>query len=385
MPKMKAAPPVVKAAPVRRAAPAKAPTEREQRIALAMKRINTEFGPGTLIKASEIADGPIPRITSGSLSLDVILGGGWPAGLWHELWGKESSGKTAVVLKTIAANQQLDPNWLCLWMAAEDFVKDYAVMLGVDLDRLFLFEGNVMEEVYQVIVEETTAGNFDAIVLDSLPALVPTREDAADDIGDVEPGLGARRTNSFLRRMGHARGQREIMLGEKRPTTVFIVNQPRQMIGGFSRYGTAETTPGGMMKNYACHTRVELARVEYLKDGNVPVGQAIKATVRKNKTHPPNKTAQWDFYMDDFDEHPAGSYDSLKEVVAIGIAMGILGKKGAWYTYEGEQWHGQEKTTEALRGDPKLQASVANEVLTAIRTVPAKYNLKSVDGDFEET
>jgi recombination protein RecA len=356
--------------------------EREKRLAAAMAKINKDLGEGTMMRASDMPSGAVARITSGSLGLDVILGGGWPAGHWIELWGKESSGKTAVVYETLAANQKLDPNWQCLWIAAEDIDKDYAKMFGVDLERVWIFSNNVMEDVYKVIIDETAAGNFDMIVLDSLPALVPVREDAASDITDVEPGLGARRTNSFLRRMGKAADRRGVMLGERRATTVFFINQPRIMIGGFSRHGTPTTTPGGEMKNYACSVRVELARVEYIKDGTVPVGQVIKATVRKNKTHPPLKMCEFDFYFDSFEDHDAGSIDVLKEIVSIGIAMGIITRKGAWYVYQGEQWQGQAKVTEALRADPTLQAAVADEVLTAIRTVPGKYSVK--DASLEE-
>jgi recombination protein RecA len=351
-------------------------------MAAAMNKINKDMGAGTMMRASQMPKGPKPRITSGSLGLDVILGGGWPTNHWIELWGKQSSGKTTIVYKTLAANQKLDPNWECLWIMAEDFDDEYAVLLGVDVDRVWLFDNNVMEDVYKAIIDATASGDFDMIVLDSLPALVPMREDAASDVTDVEPGLGARRTNSLFRRMGKAADRKGVMLGSRRPTTVFIINQPRVMIGGYSRHGTPMTTPGGEQKNYACSVQVELARVEFLKDGTVPVGQTIKATVRKNKTHAPYKTCEFDFYFDSYEEHDVGTIDILKEIVSIGTAMGIFGKKGAWLTYEGEQWNGQAKLTDALRADPVLAAKVADEVLMAIRTVPERYTVK--DANVEE-
>jgi recombination protein RecA len=161
------------------------------------------------------------------------------------------------------------------------------------------------------------------------------------------------------------------------------------IIGGFSKFGTPTTTPGGAQKNFMCSSRVELARIEYIKDGTTVVGQVVKATVRKNKTAPPLKTAQFDFYFDDCVdkkgmEHPAGTIDNLKEIVDIGMAMGVFEKHGAWLHYEGQQWNGRDKTVEALHADLELQAKVANEVLSAVRTAPGRYMVKDVDDDFGE-
>jgi recombination protein RecA len=137
--------------------------------------INKKYGENIIVQGNQVKE-EVPRITTGILAYDLMLGGGWPANQWSEIIGDESSGKTALAYKTIAANQALDPEWVAMWIAAEEFVPDYAKAIGVDLDRLWVVETNIMEQVYDLIIRAMENRAVDCIILDSLPALVPGDE-----------------------------------------------------------------------------------------------------------------------------------------------------------------------------------------------------------------
>ena len=137
--------------------------------------VKKKYGDGSIVRGSDVRE-MIPRITTGVLSYDLMLGGGWPVNQWSEIIGEESSGKTAMAFKTIAANQALDPEFCAMWIAAEDFVPEYAKAIGVDLDRLWIVENNIMEQVYDLAIRALDNRAVDMIVIDSLPALVPDAE-----------------------------------------------------------------------------------------------------------------------------------------------------------------------------------------------------------------
>lgn len=328
-----------------------------------MAKLNKEYA-GTVLLGSELNFDKIPRITSGSLSLDVILGGGWPANQWHEIYGEFSVGKTAVVLQTIAANQRADKEWRVWWLAAEHFEPGYALLCGVDLDRVYVHDTNVMEEGYQKILEVAITREIDCVVIDSLPALVPGREDE-NEVGAMAPGLGALITNQFFRKEGRA--TRRSLVSEDRPITGFVINQIRQKIGVM--YGSPDTTPGGKHKDFAYYTRVELRRDEWIKtDGPEPVGIVIKATTQKNKSHRPHRVATFAFYNTEVEGHPAGRYDTMSEMVDVGIAYGIItAAGGGMYYYGGEGHKGRAALKDAIRTSDHLQTDITGEVLAAIR------------------
>ena len=161
--------------------------------------INKTLGEGTVYKGSEIRDKVLPRITSGSLALDWSLGGGWAANQWNEIVGDESSGKTAMVYMAIAANQRLDPEHLTVWIAAEEFVHEYAEMWGVDTGRLIIIDTNVMEEAYDAAIKFLDSHEIDCLVIDSLPQLIPEAEDEGS-MEDFQVGLAARLNGKFFRK-----------------------------------------------------------------------------------------------------------------------------------------------------------------------------------------
>jgi len=333
-----------------------------------INKTNRQFGVGTAIKAAEIK--PPPRLTSGSLSLDVILGGGWPAnGQWVEVRGKESAGKTAIAYKTIAANQK-NPDFNALWIAAEPYDVDQAHALGVDNSRVTVIATQKMEFAFEMAVDAASSQEFDVIVIDSYPALVPD-EEADKAMDEFTTATGARNFNKFIRKAGLA--SRRAADGTDRPLTGIIINQYRDKIGGFARYGVPQTTPGGHGKDYFYYTIVKVARDDWImekRSGNpdpVAVGQTIKLTTEKNKANAPRQTISLDFY---FREAPVlgfhrGDYDTAKDFFTMGVLFGVIRKSGVWYYYQEEKWQGKEKALEALRQDKTLQEDMAADVLSA--------------------
>lgn len=326
-----------------------------------IKDANKKYGNDTLVRGDQINYRAIPRCTTGSLAFDVMLGGGWPLNQWNEIIGNESNGKTVMVLKTIAANQALNPDYQCLWVASEEFVPDWAATLGVDLSRVTLATTNVMEEAYQIVIDTLDARAVDAVVIDSLPALVPGEEDEKT-MEQFAVGLGARLTGKFMRKSSKA--QKRSLVEEERNCLGLIINQWREKIGIV--YGDPRTTPGGKAKNFHYFTRVEVARDEWLEKDKQKVGLAIKARTLKNKTAPPQRMGVVDFYFEDSAPFRKGEYDSTKEIFSIAVANDLVERRGAYYEYNGERWQGKEAVLASLREEVDLAATMRQEVMDAL-------------------
>jgi recombination protein RecA len=341
----------------------------------AMADVNKACGPGTVFVGSELKSLVLPRITSGSLELDVALGGGWPANQWHEIYGWESHGKTALILRTIAANQRRDPNWIAVWIAAEEFVVEYAEMLGCDIDRIIPVETNVMEDAYQAVIRFLDTKAIDCVVIDSLPALIPKMEDEKL-MEELQVGLGARVTNKFFRKQRRSTGR--TLARADRPVTGFVVNQFREKVGVM--YGDNRTTPGGHGKDFAYFVRLEVQRVEWIEAGTgdrkAKVGQVIRARTKKNKGYRPELTATMDYYFAQGpgDLHP-GSFDTLKEAVNMAISHDVITRAGAYYRYGDQQWQGREALVQAVREEASLRTEIEAEVL-AVTTKGGLQKLK---------
>jgi recombination protein RecA len=329
-----------------------------------MAKMNKKLGENTVVKASAIV--PLTRMTSGSLSLDMILGGGWPANQWHEIIGEASNGKTALALKTIAANQKRDPNFTTIWIAAEQWVPEYADMCGVDSSRVFVFSSNVMETALTAVLEFVETKEVDCVVIDSFPALVPSAEDEKA-MEEFTVGRGAMLIGKFFRKMERA-GKRS-MLGEERPFIGLIINQFRMKIGVM--YGDPRTTPGGEAKNYFFFTRVDVKRDEWIEVGTGQekrkVGQTIKFQTRKNKSSPPGQVAFVDFYFDDGASVEKGDYDFAKEIVSLAIINKIVVRAGAYYRYADRQWQGADALLNSIREEVDLQEQLTKDVLDTLK------------------
>lgn len=348
---------------------------------------NKALGENTIVMASEIV---VPkRFTTGSLELDVATGGGLCGNQWTEVVGKESSGKTALCYKTIAANQRLDPNFTTFWLAAEHYDTDQAAALGVDNTRVEVAETQEMEMGLDIMLDATNSRLFDMGVLDSYPALLPDQE-ADKAMNEATVALGAKLFNQFWRKAGAATKRNPD--GTERPFCGVVINQFRDKIGVM--YGSPETSPGGHGKDYAFYTRLKVARAEYLTEKRVgieypvKVGQTIVVETIKNKGGAPRQKAEFDFYFRNSitTGFRRGDYDLGKEYVNLGVIYGVIDKGGSWLKYDGRQWQGKDNMAEEVRQDAALSEKLAREVLEIacdptraddlMKAAPAKSTLK---------
>jgi recombination protein RecA len=327
-----------------------------------LTQLNKKFGDGVVVLASDIRSDLIPRITSGSTTLDYVLGGGFPGNQWNELVGEPSHGKTALALKTIAANQRLNPDYTTVWVAAEQWVPDYATMCGVDMERVIVIETSIMEEAYQAVIQFAESKSVDAIVIDSLPALSPMPE-MEKDMSEATVGRGALLTNKFFRVVGTA--MKRSLVEDERPVLGLIINQYRMKIGVM--HGDPRTTPGGEGKNYAFFTRCEVRRDEWIEVGpsgnKSRVGQRIKVRTLKNKTAPPQRVAYFDFYFAEGGNCAPGEFDFAKEVASLAVVMGYIERRGGWFYYGERKWQGIENVIASIREEIDFMQDLQKKVL----------------------
>lgn len=329
--------------------------------------LNKRLGEGSVVLASDMR--VARRYTSGSLSLDVALGGGWPGNQWAEVLGQESHGKTAIVLKTIAANQAVDPDFSTLWIAAEHYDVDQAAALGVDNSRVVVVPTQEMEVAYETMLQYAKARAVDCVVLDSYPALI-AKEEEDKSMDEAVMALGARLTGKFFRKAGSA--TRRSLVLEERPMLGFIINQYRDKIGAFSPHGTPKTSPGGNAKNYAFYSRVEVTRDEWIEEatpgkGKTKVGQKIKIRTIKNKSAAPQQVAYVDFYFRDAAilGFSRGDYDMVKELVSMAVVYDVITRGGATFRFGEHKWTGKEPMFAAIRKDEVL----STEITSAVREI----------------
>jgi len=327
-------------------------------------QLNKKHGEGTVVLASNVQ---IPsRITSGSLTLDAVLGGGWPMNHWVEIVGEASHGKTAIALKTIAANQARNKDFTAVWVAAEPFDSGYAEMCGVDTDRVILIETNSMEDAFEAVIQFMESKSVDIVIIDSLPALVPSAEDEKT-MEEFTVGRGALITNKFFRKVSGA--TKRLMDGSERPVLGIMINQYRMKIGVM--HGDPRTTPGGLGKDYAYSIRCEVKRDEWIDVGTGEnkrrVGQTIRVRTIKNKTFPPQQTAYMDFYFADGGEIDPGQYDSGKEIISMSLLNGVVERKGGWLYYNDRKWQGSINLLNSIREEVDLKEELTQSVMSSLR------------------
>lgn len=309
------------------------------------------------------------RFPTGFLGLDVILGGGWPGNQWVELIGRESAGKTMIAFKTIAANQQADPNFTAFWVAAEHYDSEQATAMGVDNSRVVVASTQAMEVAMQLMIEAVSSKTFDCIVLDSYPALVPEEEDEKA-MDEFTTAVGARLLNKFIRKAGKA--SRRAPDGSERPFIGIIINQFRDKIGTFQKFGIPQTTPGGNGKNYFFYARVELKRIEYVEEKRpglarpVRVGQVIQFETIKNKSAAPKQVTEAEVYFRGapFKGFRRGDINISREYIAMGKLLGVI-SGSSWLSFGDRKFHGEPELRESLRNEPELKAAISAAVLEA--------------------
>lgn len=358
-------------------------TERQK---LITNQLNKSYGVNTAVSAADIT---VPKkFPTGSLSLDVILGGGLPGNAWTEIRGLKSAGKTSLMFKCIAANQRQDPDFIVMWVAAEGYDTDQARALGVDNSRVIVVTTQDMELAFQAMLDAAESKEVDMIILDSYPALVPGEEDEKA-MDEFTTAMGARLMNKFIRKAGKATARAAD--GSERAMTGVIINQYRDAIGTFSRYGVPQTTPGGKGKEYFYNTIIKIAKDEWIEEKRpgvkdaVKVGQVIKLTTEKCKSAPPMQAVSLDFY---FREAPLlgfkrGDFDTAKDFFNMAVLFGVVQKKGGWYYFRDNKWQGKDKTLAAIYADQELQDDIAELVLSAAKNPALADQLVNNDNEEE--
>ncbi|MEY2722553.1 MAG: hypothetical protein RIS57_460, partial [Actinomycetota bacterium] len=321
--------------------------EKQKALDTALAQIERQFGKGSVMKMSERTSQPIEVIPTGSIALDVALGiGGLPRGRIIEIFGPESSGKTTLTLHAIANAQRA--GGIAAFIDAEHaFDAEYAKKLGVDIDALLVSQPDTGEQALEIADMLVRSGALDLIVVDSVAALVP-RAEIEGEMGDSHMGLQARLMSQALRKITGALSQSK--------TTAIFINQLRDKIGVF--FGSPETTTGGKALKFYASVRMDIRRIETLKDGQEAVGNRTRVKVVKNKMAPPFKQAEFDILY-------GVGISREGSLLDLGVDLGIVKKSGAWFTYEGDQLgQGKENSRQFLIDNPDL----ANEIESKIRT-----------------
>lgn len=327
-----------------------------------MEKLNKKYGDSFTMVASSVTELPT-RVKTGSVTFNYILGGGLRSNCWHEFIGEPSHGKSFLAMKTIAVNQELDPEFTAVWVAAEDFDIEWAIECGVDMDRVILIETVIMEDAYNALYEYAEAHAVDMMVVDSYAALVPAQEEGKAS-GEMSPGRGALLTNQFFRKIGKV--MKRSLIEHERPIVGIMINQWRYKIGVM--HGDPRTTPGGVGKDFAYVTRTEIKRDEWIEIGPASskkrIGQSVRLRTLKNKSAPQQQVAYFDMYFDQGGNCPKGSIDFGKELVALCIVEGHIERRGAWYYYGGQQWQGVDAVIQAVREDIDLREELEQLALS---------------------
>ena len=336
--------------------------DREKALEIALAQIEKQCGKGSVMRLGEEGRAPVEVIPTGSIALDVALGiGGLPRGRVVEVYGPESSGKTTIALHAVANAQR--SGGIAAFIDAEHALDpDYAKALGVDTDALLVSQPDTGEQALEITDMLIRSGALDVVVIDSVAALVP-RAEIEGEMGDAHVGLQARLMSQALRKITGA-------LSNSGTTAIFI-NQLREKVGVF--FGSPETTTGGKALKFYASIRLDIRRIETLKDGSDAVGNRARVKVVKNKCAPPFKQAEFDILYG----HGISKEGSL---IDLGVEQGIIRKAGAWYTYEGDQLgQGKENARTFLVDNPDVAAEIEKRIkdklgigakLDADQTVP---------------
>lgn len=322
-----------------------AESDRDRALDTALAQIEKHFGKGSVMRLGDESRAPIAVIPTGAIALDIALGiGGLPRGRVVEIFGPESSGKTTVALHAIASAQQA--GGIAAFIDAEHALDpEYARKLGVDIDSLLVSQPDTGEQALEIADMLVRSGALDLIVIDSVAALVP-RAEIEGEMGDSHMGLQARLMSQALRKMTGA------LSGSG--TTAIFINQLREKIGVM--FGSPETTTGGRALKFYSSIRLDVRRIETLKDGGEPVGSRTRVKVVKNKVAPPFKQAEFDILY---------GYGISREgsLIDMGVEHGFVRKAGSWFTYGDDQLgQGKENARTFLRDNPDLAEELEKKI-----------------------
>ena len=322
-----------------------APADRAKALEAALGQIDRQFGKGSIMRLGDESRAPVEVIPTGSIALDVALGiGGLPRGRVVEIYGPESSGKTTVALHAVANAQKA--GGIAAFIDAEHALDpDYAKRLGVDTDGLLVSQPDTGEQALEIMDMLIRSGAIDIVVVDSVAALVPKAE-IEGEMGDSHVGLQARLMSQALRKITGA-------LSASGTTAIFI-NQLREKIGVF--FGSPETTTGGKALKFYASVRMDIRRIETLKEGTEAVGNRTRVKVVKNKLAPPFKQAEFDILY-------GVGISREGSLIDLGVEHGLVRKSGSWFTYEGDQLgQGKENARGFLRDNPDLADEIEKKI-----------------------
>ncbi|MCH8986206.1 MAG: recombinase RecA [Acidobacteria bacterium] len=324
-------------------------SEQSKNLEMAMSQIERQFGKGAIMKLSDSAVRNVRAIPTGALALDLALGiGGVPRGRIVEIYGPEASGKTTLALHIVAEAQR--NGGVAAFIDAEHALDPvYAKALGVDVDELLIAQPDTGEQALEIVDMLVRSGALDVVVIDSVAALVP-RAELEGDMGDVHVGLQARLMSQALRKLAGSINRSD--------TTVIFINQLREKIGVM--FGSPEITPGGRALKFYASVRLDVRRIEAIKQGTENVGNRVRVKVAKNKVAPPFRLAEFDIMFGEGISREGSLLD-------VAVEEGIVRTSGAWYTYEGDQLgQGREKAKQFLRDTPELAMQLQDQVMRAV-------------------
>jgi recombination protein RecA len=336
--------------------------DREKALDTALAQIEKSFGKGSVMRLGDDTRPPIRVIPSGSIALDLALGiGGFPRGRIVEIYGPESAGKTTFALHAIASAQAA--GGIAAFIDAEHALDPvYAKNLGVDTDALLVSQPDTGEQALEIADMLIRSGSLDVIVIDSVAALVP-RAEIEGEMGDSHVGLQARLMSQALRKITGALSQSG--------TTAIFINQLREKVGVV--YGSPEVTTGGKALKFYASVRLDVRRIESLKDGTEVVGNRVRAKVVKNKMAPPFRQAEVEI------EFGVG-ISRMAGIIDLGVEHGFIRKSGAWYTYDGDQLgQGKENAKQFLRDNPDLADELEKKIKEKLGVIPV------IDSDIDLT
>ncbi|MBB6635316.1 recombinase RecA [Cohnella thailandensis] len=350
-------------------------SDRRAALEMALRQIEKQFGKGSIMKLGEQAQLQVETYSSGALALDIALGiGGFPRGRIIEVYGPESSGKTTVALHAIAEVQKAGGQ--AAFIDAEHALDPiYARNLGVNIDELLLSQPDTGEQALEIAEALVRSGAVDIIVVDSVAALVPKAE-IEGDMGDSFVGLQARLMSQAMRKLSGA-------ISKSKAIAIFI-NQLREKVGVM--FGNPETTPGGRALKFYASVRLDVRRVESIKQGNDVVGNRTRIKVVKNKVAPPFKQAEVDIMY-------GAGISREGSIIDIGTELDIVQKSGAWFSYGGERLgQGRENSKQFLKDNPALALQIEQEIRNQTlnsdaisKSVAAGAALAAEDDEEEDT
>jgi recombination protein RecA len=325
--------------------------KRQQALERAVSQIEKQYGKGTIMKLGGETRVDVPVISTGALSLDIALGvGGIPRGRIVEIFGPESSGKTTLTLH-IVANAQKDGGIAAFIDAEHALDPDYAKKLGVDLNNLMVNQPDTGEQALEITELLVRSNAVDIIVIDSVAALVP-RAEIEGEMGDAHVGLQARLMSQALRKLTGCIS--------KSHTCVIFINQIREKIGVMYG-GNPETTPGGRALKFYSSVRIDIRRIGSIKDGDITIGNRVRATVAKNKVAAPFKKAEFDILYN-------SGISRAGDIIDLGVEHQIIDKSGTWFSFgEIRLGQGRENSRQFIESKPELLKEIEQSILKKIK------------------